>query len=318
MPAPTAYRNLWMIRNEDFFTLRWADPGFARTLLQLNSQADIGGCFIGSEAFIPATDYSRLASAAGTDWTWAFEKNWLMYLIWGRLLYDPATPDAVFAAAIDARYGRGTGVPLLSGFSRACTYLQSLGSFHPFTWDLALYMEGFLRGEGKLISVDDLRTCLPIDPSLLSVKAYVDGQKSGEFPVGASTPLQLADRAEANAKAALAAIAPLDAAPPALDCGIDDIKAWAQLGFYFAEKLRAAVALEQGRRSGNAAELATAEACIQRAIGHWQSLIEVTRAHYRPQPLEHTGSALFSWEALLPQVQHDLDLVRAAAPAHQP
>ena len=32
------------------------------------------------------------------------QKQWLYYSLWGRLLYDPTTPDATFAAMFDARY----------------------------------------------------------------------------------------------------------------------------------------------------------------------------------------------------------------------
>ena len=36
------------------------------------------------------------------DWKWAFERQWLFYKLWGRLLYDPTTPDAVFAGGVHA------------------------------------------------------------------------------------------------------------------------------------------------------------------------------------------------------------------------
>ena len=35
------------------------------------------------------------------DWSWAFQRQWLFYKLWGRLLYDPETPDSVFQAVFD-------------------------------------------------------------------------------------------------------------------------------------------------------------------------------------------------------------------------
>ena len=60
----------------------------------------MGGYAIGSEGNIPAFDYSEKDS----EGVWMAQKQWLYYSLWGRLLYDPTTPDATFAAMFDARY----------------------------------------------------------------------------------------------------------------------------------------------------------------------------------------------------------------------
>jgi hypothetical protein len=103
-PLPENYRICWMARNEDFFALRWSEPDFVRQHIALNGQPYVGGYFLGSECYIPARDYMTRPELA-RPWRWAFERQWLYYMTWGRLLYDPATPDEVFAAACEARYG---------------------------------------------------------------------------------------------------------------------------------------------------------------------------------------------------------------------
>ncbi|MBV8804132.1 MAG: hypothetical protein JO042_03775, partial [Sinobacteraceae bacterium] len=95
-PRPRNYKIAWMIRNEDFFALRWGVPDFIRQHIALNGKQDyVGGYFVGSETYIPALDYFT-AVQAPVDWKWAFQRQWLFYELWGRLLYDPNTPDAVF------------------------------------------------------------------------------------------------------------------------------------------------------------------------------------------------------------------------------
>ena len=37
-------------------------------------------------------------------WKYAFEKQWLFYQVWGRLMYDPAPKMTVFAHAFNKKY----------------------------------------------------------------------------------------------------------------------------------------------------------------------------------------------------------------------
>jgi hypothetical protein len=53
---------------------------------------------VGSETYIPAKDYFTKLEAP-VDWQYAFQRQWLFYKLWGRLLYNPDTPDAVFRDA---------------------------------------------------------------------------------------------------------------------------------------------------------------------------------------------------------------------------
>ena len=57
-PAPSNYKIVWQVRNEDFFALRWGVPDFIRQHIALNgTQEYVGGYFVGSETYIPALDY---------------------------------------------------------------------------------------------------------------------------------------------------------------------------------------------------------------------------------------------------------------------
>ena len=85
----------------------------------LNGRQDyVGGYFVGSETYIPALDYFTAKDPVG--WKYAFERQWLFYKLWGRLLYDPATPDSVFEAEFTRRYGAQGRDPAAS----LCTGVQ--------------------------------------------------------------------------------------------------------------------------------------------------------------------------------------------------
>ncbi|HTO05346.1 MAG TPA: hypothetical protein VL069_16680, partial [Opitutus sp.] len=133
-PRPKNYKVTWMARNEDFFALRWGVPNFIRQHIALNGTADyVGGYFIGSETYIPALDYFT-AVKDPVSWKWAFERQWLFYKLWGRLLYDPQTPDAVFQADFNRRYGP-KGDNLLHAYSLASSTQLRLASLYDSRWD---------------------------------------------------------------------------------------------------------------------------------------------------------------------------------------
>ncbi len=105
-PLPENYAITWMMRNEDFFILRWGEPDFIREHIAQNGQSYVGGYYVGSECYIPAKEYTHVPGHEHINWTYAWERQWLYYKQWGRLLYDPKTSDDVFAIDFDKRYGR--------------------------------------------------------------------------------------------------------------------------------------------------------------------------------------------------------------------
>jgi hypothetical protein len=318
-PLPKNYKLAWMIRNEDFFMLRWGEPGFIREHLRRNGQDYVGGYFVGSECYIPAKDYFR-APGAAVPWDYAFERQWLFYKLWGRLLYDPATPDAVFAAEFDRRHGKGTGEKLLEAFTRASRMPLRLASFHRATWDFTLYSEGFLApaaSDGKFdkaspfISIDELIDHKTLDPSYISIPDFVKAGIKAE--AGRVSPPALADALEEDGRKALEIAGTIQAKEgSALAYETADVKAWAHLSLYFADKLRAGVALEAFRREKDPKEKGKAIAFLERAAGHWDALVEVTRPLYPEVPLVHIEGRKFSWAAFRDQVARDLEIARRA------
>jgi hypothetical protein len=332
-PPPTNYRIAWTVRNEDFFILRWGEPDFIRRHIATNLHPYVDGYFVGSEGYIPAVDSSHRPDPHVT-WDYAFEKQWLFYRLWGRLLYDPATPDAVFAAAFDERYGAGTGAPLLEAYRLASRMPLRLASFHAATWDYTLYAEGFLApapsrglsdGVSPFISILELIDHETLDPTYLSIPEFVELRLAGQKPdEGRVSPLALADSSERDGRAALATVAVLrrrvDDHSGALECEIQDVEAWSYLSLYFAEKLRAGVALETFRRTGEEARREESIDHLETARLLWDGLIAVTDSHYHPVPhvfAEHDpmdGGLRdgFSWAGLRDQVERDLELARQA------
>jgi len=322
-PPPTNYKVTWMARNEDFFALRWGVPDFIRQHIALNGAQDyVGGYFIGSECYIPALDYFT-AQKGAVDWTWAFERQWLFYQLWGRLLYNPDTPDAVFQAEFNRRYGP-KGNNLLAAYSLASSTQLRLNSLYDTRWDFTLYGEGFLALQGdhtRYIGVDALIRQPTLDPDYVSVKDYVDTLARGDaFTANRITPPILAAQLERDCREALRLVSSLDPADNlTLRYEIADVQAWAQLGLHLAEKLRGAVALQLYRLSGDTDLRQTAVAHLERALSHWDELVRITRPLYRDMPLTHYNhnffdanpDNLFHWALIRDEVARDLETARA-------
>ncbi len=323
-PAPANYKIAWMIRNEDFFILRWGEPGFIRAHIAANGHDYVGGYFVGSEGYIPARDYSHKPGPHIT-WDYAFEKQWMFYMLWGRLLYDPQTPDAVFEAGLARRYGEGLGPKLLRAYTLAGRMPLKLASFYRATWDFTLYSEGFLApvkpdgesGPSPFISINDLIANRTLDPACQSIRDFVSGESAGP---GLTTPLGLADGLEADGREALELVSSLRSAKAAtagtLACELDDIETWSYLSLYFADKLVAGTALETYRRLGGAEVKAKAVRLLERAATYWDKVCKLTSAHYVETP--YVNGDGFIWEKYRPRVLLDIETARRAAPKSFP
>ena len=321
-PLPTNYRIAWQVRNEDFFALRWGVPDFIRAHIAANGvQPYVGGYFIGSETYIPALDY--FTPVDHPQWKWAFQRQWLFYSLWGRLLYDPATPDSVFQAQFERRYGP-KGQDLLRAFALASNTQLRLASLYDSKWDFTLYSEGFLALQGettKYIGVDTLIKQPTMDPDYVSVADFVKETRA-RLPFAASrvTPPELADSLEHDARAALALVSGIDTVGNlALQYEVADVQVWANLGLHLAEKLRGAVALENFRASHDATDQSAAIEHLEKALAAWDEVVRITRplyddmklTHYNHNSFDANPNNLFHWALVRDQVAADVDVARA-------
>ena len=316
-PEPKGYKITWMMRNEDFFALRWGVPDFVREHIALNGgQRYVGGYFIGSEGYIPALDYFT-ATHDPVDWKYAFQRQWLFYELWGRLLYDPKTPDSVFQADFTRRYGP-KAENLLRAYSLASATQLRLASLYDSTWDFTLYSEGFLALQGEethYIPVDKLIDQPTMDPSYVSVKDYVAGTTGPDR----ITPPVLIDMLERDNREALRLVSNIDTSGNAsLMYEVADIKTWANLGLHLAEKLRGAVALQTYRVHAGEENQKAAIEHLQRALDYWDVVISITRPIYKDMRLTaYNGNSrdanpnnLFHWALVRNEVAHDVDIAR--------
>jgi hypothetical protein len=319
-PPPTRYRLTWMVRNEDFFALRWCAPGFIREHLRLNTHPWVAGYYIGSEAYIPALNYIDRPDHPQRA-RWLFQRQRLYYAVWGRLLSEPNATDAQLGAMIDHAYDlpltqRGIGARLLPVLERAGTIPLRIATFINFTWDHTIYSEGLLTRDG-FIDLQRVRSANPLEPDWLGIPAAVQAEIAGADLAGKFHPASLADELDGHADAVEALLAATDfpVLPGILADEREDARTWAALGRYFADKLRAVLAQERGARIADQAtdQRALASAALARCVGHWQEVVARTAGRYQPFPVQHldqTGRNRWHWQDWSPAVQAEADAAR--------
>ena len=334
-PVSDKYKVTWTARNEDFFCLRWGVPSFVREHILTNSQDYVGGYFIGSETYIPAKDYFT-TDMKGVDWKYAFERQWLFYKIWGRLLYDPQTSDDVFHAEFIRRYG-DNGKNLLEASSLAGKTPLRFASSIDCGWDFTLYSEGFMalnprnrvsNPDGPLVeyvSVERLINQLPLDTSFVNVAQYVNSIIEGE-PIDQSriTPVMVSEMLETDCSRALELVKDITTNKNnALKYEVSDIRIWSNIGLHFSEKIKGAIALQLYRKQGGEEHKQTAIKHLENALGYWDKVIEISRPIYNDMPLTHLSEQngkywtendhlRFHWEIIRPDVAKDLETAKAA------
>jgi hypothetical protein len=327
-PEPKNYKVTWTARNEDFFCLRWGVPDFVRAHIAQNNQSYVGGYFIGSETYIPAKDYFT-KEGIKVGWKYAFERQWLYYKLWGRLLYNPATPDAIFQAEFTRRYGK-EGNNLLKASALAGTTPLRLGSLFDFTMDLTLYTEGFMALDNKVkrveyISIDRLINQPVTDPDYVSVADYIKTILSGgSFASNKVTPPVLSQMLERDCNEALELVKNINTSNNnTLMYEVADVMAWANMGLHFAEKLKGAVALQTYRLKGGEENKQNAVSHLQNALKFWDVVVSITRPIYNDMPLVHYSEQNgvrskenqrleFHWEKIRPDVAKDIETAKNA------
>ncbi len=327
-PEPSKYKVTWTARNEDFFCLRWGVPSFVREHILQNTHSYSGGYFIGSETYIPAKDYFTKDSI-DIPWKYAFERQWLFYKIWGRLLYNPETADEVFDAEFKQRYQK-QGKNLLKASELAGKTALRFASNFDLGWDFTLYSEGMMALDNQTkrveyVSVDRLINQPPLDTDFVSIAEFVKNKIAGKsFSSDRITPTDLINMLEKDCNKAIKLVRNINTGNnKALIYELSDIRTWAFLGLHLAEKIRAGIALQTYREIGNEENKKNAVKHLEHALRFWNIVVGITSPLYKEMPLVHLSEQdgktwqendhlRFHWKLLIPDVERDIQIAKDA------
>ncbi len=247
---------------------------------------------------------------------WAFRRDELSYMLFGRLGYDPATPEKVFRGMLAARVGTNELWDPVQAASDIVPWIQTALTCGPDQRDYAPELElggnvaywatpshesypdaGCKKGH---FAFDSFAVAMPAE----AADDLVQGRGTSRL-----SPVDIAQIVLADAQRARAASqAKIDPANPEARDYVRECMALADLGEWFARKLRSATALAVYERTGSASWLDAARSEIGVADRAFATLANDT-AYIAPfdEPMRmkkfHMGR--FHWREELPLLGSD-------------
>jgi hypothetical protein len=312
-------RTLWTLRNDDALMLRWAAPDFVREFVKNIPYEKSQGYYYGSDMWVWGREF--LSGQSSLPRQLEIDKHWLHFLLWGRLGYDPTLDDERIAALIGQHFPGVDGGNLLAAWQNASMIYPLVTGFHWADFDFQWYIEACRSRPGPAKTTSGFHgvetfISQPVHPGTdnITIPQYVAGLAAGKMPPG-TTPLQVADELDLRATAAIGVVSTLRRQPvarqnPEFAATLDDIAAMADLGQYYAAKIRGATALATFRQSKLPAHQADSVQQLIRAQRFWMEYTSRLRPRYR-NPLWTNRVGIVDWDELNAEVANDIAIAKA-------
>jgi hypothetical protein len=309
-------RTLWSVRNDDALMLRWAAPDFVRDFVKNIPYEKSQGYYVGSDMWVWGREY--LSQQPRNPRQLEIDKHWLHVLLWGRLGYDPTLDDTRIAALVGQRFPGVNGETLLAAWQHASMIYPLVTGFHWANFDFQWYIEACRSRPEPAKTASGFHSVetfinQPVHPGTdnLSIPQYVAGVTSGSMPAG-TTPVQVAERIDAHVDAVLApnALAAPRAGQREYAETARDITLMANLGRYYAAKIRGATELALFRATRDAQHQQLAVKHLEAAAKAWGTYVEGVRKVYGAS-FWTNRVGLVDWQELTAEVRHDVEIAQA-------
>lgn len=305
------YWELWGLGSNRL--LLWGDPDYVRRAVPTFSLSGSLGFEIdpplAQKGFGNRPGVWGIFTQAHHDlewWQWEYERYWLFYLLWGRLGYDPATPESVWMSEFEKRFGPAAR-DVFDAYRHASHILPEIVAAHLADPNMYIWPEinpGGLIDAYKEVRPSDWRYIASIDEA---VRNRLTGTASAK-----QTPEQTAAILNQAAGAVTAALdrARGNVAATNIEwrASEPDFRVLAELARYHAHKQIAAEELTEFDRTASPGALATANRELESALGNWKELVALTDGLYPPD-MAFGPDDIGHWKDKLPYVEHDLKLV---------
>jgi hypothetical protein len=297
----------WNLRNDDIFVYRWGDPEYAKSFYE-NMPTDISeGIHMGSDGYVWGKSYADKNIEKHNKLE--INKHWYRFMIWGRLAYSLDLDKTFFVNQLKLRFPNTDADKLYKAWRAASKIVPAVNRYQFQPGDRRFSAESSSSRE-TFRYVNDFQVAKSMPSSgQLNARRYVQAELADESLTGKVSPLELANLLLTSGNTAIGLANEL-----ALDSNLEltqtleDIRAFAYLGHYYAHKISAGVWLEyyqQGEQSKTHGDKAKIE--ISKALKAWNEYRNVSEKHYRPQMLARLN--MLDWSLLEKDVQYEVDLV---------
>jgi hypothetical protein len=308
----------WLtVRDDDYYSFRWADPAYARAYIRNIPGPDkVAGFYMGPDGTIWGREF--ISKEPETPRELVISKRWMSFMLWGRLSYEPELPDSLFERAAAARFPQVDAAKFMAAWAEASRIFPAMTSFLWGDIDLRWMPEANIshpRYKGFYTVRDYIEGSTMPGSGVLDIREWRRRKLAGEA-VNGTTPVEVADRIAEHARRTLAALPELrkgEAANRELRTTLNDMEAMALLGNYYASKIRAAAELALFDASGDAAGRDRAVGYLRAALEDWKRYGAAYTLQYR-QPLLYNRVGWIDIPALAAKAEKDIEIARAWVP----
>jgi hypothetical protein len=315
---------MWTLRNDDVYYFRWHAPDFVRDFVRGLPAGPTRGFYYGSDGHVWGRDFLDASRPDDAPRPLELEKHAWHWRLWGRLGYEPELDNGRLTALLQERFPAVNARVLFTAWQDASLVPTTVTSFHWGPLDFHWYVEA-CQGrpeQGQTpTGFHDVNRFISLRPhpasGMVSIPDYVKHPRATGI-----TPPQVAARLDELAASALAGAERLQAAAGSdreLRATLEDIRALAYLGKYYAHKIRAALALAQQRAAHDPARQKLLADELNRAAQAWRLYGATAVTQYR-NPLWTNRVGHVDWRQAYYSVLYDLTIVGAtpAVPAIAP
>ena len=304
-------KSWWNIRNDDIFHFRWGDAKYASEFIKNIPPEEVtAGYFMGSDGYVWGREF--ISNYPQEPRELEIDKHWFNFMLWGRMGYNPDMPNDIVKAKLAEKYSGVSIDDLQEVWATASAIPSLVTKFHWNSWDFMWAVEGCLDLRKGFHTVEDFITNPTMDfTQVISIPDYVTRLKSKTpFLITEVTPIGMADELESKGNYVLGFtefqnLEDKDASYIEL---IYDLKAWAYMGKYYANKIRGAFYLHAYRNSMGDENKDKSIMYLKMALTEWKAYAAAATRNYKPQFMAKTR--IVDWVALTKDVEMDITIVK--------
>jgi hypothetical protein len=304
-------KTIWTLRNDDVYHFRWGAPDFVREFIRNIPYKVSQGFYLGSDQYIWGREF--LSREPDTPRQLEVVKHWYHWMIWGRLGYDPNVSNERFIEILRQRYPDISAADLFTAWQQASMIYPTTTGFHWGLYDFQWYIEACKSRPGPAQTPSGFHDVnrfisLPPHPGTdnVSIPDYVQAIAAGKQLAGTPPP-QVAQRLHHHADKALRLLKDISpGGDKELRLTLEDIRAMALLGKYYAHKIRGATELALFRVTKEQDHQEAAVRELNEAAGFWRRYVSTALSQYE-NPLWTNRVGICDWRDLFLHVLGDVE-----------
>lgn len=320
-PAMTIFSSklkTWLtLRNDDVYSFRWGNPAFARQfILSIPEPEKVAGYYMGPDGYIWGKDFLEKDKQAPQ--LLIIQKQWYSFMLWGRLSYNPSIKDELFNKTLQAHF---TGVPvqpLVKSWSAASLVFPWITRLAWGDVDFKWLPEASISRQSYK-GFYTVRDFMEVDPeagsNIRNVVQWAQNYKTNPHD-SLLSPLAVADTLDKYTRIALTNLKQLPArkegSSDELNRTLGDIEAFATIGKYYAEKIRAAASLALYNFYGLNKDQQDAIKYLTNAKSFWIKYAEIYSSQYKPALYNRIG--FVDVTNLISKTEDDINMAKTWKP----